>query len=551
LWPDVDNARLEELLKAIPADELGTLLGRRRFQALHTLVSPSSRNRLPDALIPRYAVALEGRRLLEEPAVLSALLLRVGGRELRTMAKQHLERPFARDADNAMALASKPLRGGSGLSREILSVLGLSEGLLQDVERRPAVELIEPYEPLPALLDYQEEVRARCLELLESGIAELLVQMPTGSGKTRLAMELLVDLVDKKSVFSTGNSVVWLAHTEELCEQAIDSFSSVWAMRGTERARIARLWGTYSPPQADLSGALVVAGTSRVHAMRSGDARTFEALSSRSAVIVIDEAHRALAPTIRSQISALRSGRNGLLIGLSATPARNTESSEENVALADLFGRNLVTPSLGDDPIGELRRRGILAALDRVELHYAGSETALDKLDTPVSGDDEDLPESVLASLAGNTARNIAIMRELEHRVKQGEPAIVFCCSVAHSELLSAALRLRGLRTAAVDCRMRRSTRRLVIQQFSRGELDVLLNFGVLSTGFDAPNVRTVVIARPTKSMILYSQMVGRGLRGPKMGGTIACTLVDVRDHLGRFGDLSDLYLRFGPYWTK
>ena len=87
--------------------------------------------------------------------------------------------------------------------------------------------------------------------------------------------------------------------------------------------------------------------------------------------------------------------------------------------------------------------------------------------------------------------------------------------------------------------------------RYAVGEIDVLLNFGVLSTGFDAPNVRTVVIARPTTSVILYSQMLGRGLQGPKMGGTAQCTLVDVRDHFGRFGDLSSLYLRFQPYWTR
>ncbi len=450
-----------------------------------------------------------------------------------------------------MALASKPLRGGSSLSRELLSALGLSDALLQDVDRKAAVEIVEPYEPLPALLDYQAEVRSRCLDLLESGICELLIQMPTGSGKTRTAMELVVDLAERKSLFAMGNSVVWLAHTEELCEQAIDAFSSVWAARGTERVRIARLWGAYSPPQADLGGALVVAGTSRVHALRSNSAKTFAALSSRSAIIVVDEAHRALAPTVQAQLAALRGGQSGLLIGLSATPARSNDWSEENVALAELFGRNLVTPPLGDNPIEELRRRGILAALERVELNYTNSESAVNEVGTQTCGEDDDLPESVLASLAVNTARNVAIINELEVRVTQNEPAIVFCCSVSHADLLAAALRLRGLRAAAVDCRMRRGTRRLVIQQFSRGELDVLLNYGVLSTGFDAPNVRTVVIARPTKSMILYSQMLGRGLRGPKMGGTTACTLVDVRDHLGRFGDLGDLYLRFAPYWTK
>lgn len=548
---DSDVERLEALLGSIEADDLTTILGRRRFHALHGLVTGESPERFSDELVARYAVALDGPRLLNNPAVLSALLLRLGSTELRAMAKRYLEQPFTRDADNALSLASKPLRAGSALTGDVLSALGLSDFLLQEAERKAAVETIEPYEPLPPLLDYQAEVRIRCLRLLTEGIRELLIQMPTGSGKTRTAMELIVDLVEKDALFTHGSSVVWLAHTEELCEQAIDSFSSVWATRGTARAHVARLWGPYSPAQAHLSGAMVVAGTARIHALRSSDAKAFEALSARSAIVVVDEAHRALAPTVRAQIAALRNSTNGLLIGLSATPARSIEPSEENTALVELFGGNLVTPELGVDPIEELRRRGILAELDRVELHYSGAEDAINEVNTRAAGDDDDLPESVLADLAVNPERNSAIISELEGRVSRTEPAIVFCCSVSHAELLAAALRLRGLRAAAVDCRMRRGTRRLVIQDFSRGEIDVLLNFGVLSTGFDAPNVRTVVIARPTRSMILYSQMLGRGLRGPKMGGTAACTLVDVRDHLGRFGDLNALYLRFKPYWTR
>lgn len=551
MTPKGDVERLEALIGAIPAEELATLVGRRRFYALHKLVSREPLDDVSEAVIAQYAVALDGRGLLAEPAILAALLCRLDPQELREIAKRHLEQPFNREADNAIALASKPLRMGSSRSRDILGALGLSDAVLEDVERKAAVEMIEPYAPLPPLFDYQSEVRTHCMELLKLGIDEFLIQMPTGSGKTRTAMELVVDIAEAQSLFVRGKSVVWLAHTEELCEQAIDAFSSVWAMRGMERVRVARLWGGYSPSQADLSGALIVAGTSKVHGLRRSDGGAMDNLAAKCAVVIVDEAHRALAPTVRAQIATLRSKENTVLIGLSATPARSTGPSPENAALAKLFGRNLVTPSLGDDPIGELRKRGILAELERVEIRYAGSISDLESLVVPPAGSDDDLPESVLERIAGNVERNLAIITELESRVSSLEPAIVFCCSVLHSELLSAALRLRGVRAATVDCRMGRTTRRLVIQKFARGELDVLLNFGVLSTGFDAPNVRTVVIARPTKSMILYSQMLGRGLRGPRMGGTALCTLIDVRDHLGRFGDLSDLYLRFSPYWAK
>lgn len=547
-----DAARLETLLAALPPGELSALLGRRRFIGLHDLVSTKSHELFSEELVARYAIALDGARLLEQPPILSALLLGLEPKQLRSIASRHLDRVFNRDADNALALASKPVRPGTAITRDILGSLGLTERSMHGVERRASVDFIEPYEPLPILMDFQSEVKGRCTELFSRGARELLVQMPTGSGKTRTAMELVVDLDQRLSVFARGLSVIWLAHTEELCEQAIDSFSSVWAARGSQRVPVARLWGTYSPPEPTLSGALIVAGTSRIHSLSGNEPELFKSIASRVALVVIDEAHRALAPTVTSQLAALRGSGETLLVGLSATPARNLELSSENRALAKIFGHNLVTPQLGDDPIAELRRRGVLSELQRVELNYgeeADGEHDEENIDLPPS--DEDLPESTLTSLAMNKERNLAILDKLQERVSPAEPAIVFCCSVQHADLLAAALRLRGLRAASVDCRMPRGTRRLVVQQFARGEIDVLLNYGVLSTGFDAPRVRTVVIARPTKSVILYSQMLGRGLRGPAMGGTAACTLIDVRDHLGRFGNLSDVYRRFQPYWVN
>jgi DNA repair protein RadD len=551
LQTNPDAERLEVLLRGIPTDELLGLLGMRRLEVLHKLVSAGSRSSIPPAAIPKYAVALEGLRLLDEPAILSSLLLRLDKRHLRKLAREHLETPFERDADNALALASKPLRARSQLSADILGALGISDEPLLEQERRPAVESVEPYDPLPPLLDYQLEVRHQCLEKLKSGSSELLIQMPTGSGKTRTAMEIVVDLVEEQALFKAGRSVVWLAHTEELCEQAIDAFSAVWAQRATARGKVARLWGPYSPGQSDLAGGLVVAGTSRIHSLRKSAPAAFKLLRERCALVVLDEAHRALAPTVVAQINDLRSIATGSLIGLSATPVRGAEAQEENRKLAALFGRNLVTPSLGTDPIGELRRRGILSEVHRVELSYPTAHDDGSEAAGPASTDaDSDLPDAILVNLANNVGRNLAIVSAISQHTSKGEPAIVFCCSVDHAHLLAAALRLKGVRSAAVDFRMPRSSRRKTIQEFSLGRVDVLLNFGVLSTGFDAPNVKVVVIARPTRSVVLYSQMLGRGLRGPKMGGTRTCTLIDVRDHLGRFGDLSDLYSQFRPYWT-
>ena len=78
----------------------------------------------------------------------------------------------------------------------------------------------------------------------------------------------------------------------------------------------------------------------------------------------------------------------------------------------------------------------------------------------------------------------------------------------------------------------------------------ILVNYGVLTTGFDAPKASAVVIARPTRSLVLFSQMVGRAIRGPKAGGTEACEVVTVVDpSLPGFGDVAAAFLNWEDVW--
>jgi superfamily II DNA or RNA helicase len=97
---------------------------------------------------------------------------------------------------------------------------------------------------------------------------------------------------------------------------------------------------------------------------------------------------------------------------------------------------------------------------------------------------------------------------------------------------------------------MRILVRRQVIDSFRRGEIAALFNYRVLSTGFDVPNIGTIVIARPTSSIVLYSQMLGRGLRGKKVGGTEKCRGIDIKDNFESFGDVADVYRHFDDFWN-
>lgn len=78
--------------------------------------------------------------------------------------------------------------------------------------------------------------------------------------------------------------------------------------------------------------------------------------------------------------------------------------------------------------------------------------------------------------------------------------------------------------------------------------MNILINYEVLTTGFDATNIECVFIARPTQSVVLYSQMIGRGLRGPQMGGKEECLLVDVKDNLKQY-NANMAFSHFNNYW--
>ena len=126
---------------------------------------------------------------------------------------------------------------------------------------------------------------------------------------------------------------------------------------------------------------------------------------------------------------------------------------------------------------------------------------------------------------------------------------LVFACSTEHARLLALSTAAAGFDAAYIAFDTRRSTRRHFVRDFRSGRIRVMFNYGVLTTGFDAPKVNVVVIARPTSSIVLYSQMLGRGMRGTKVGGGAGVPILDLTDTFANFGTVEEVYGFFGGYW--
>ena len=164
--------------------------------------------------------------------------------------------------------------------------------------------------------------------------------------------------------------------------------------------------------------------------------------------------------------------------------------------------------------------------------------------------DDKEYTDEQLRVLARNKERNLAIMSQLRQLHIDKKPTIVFACSVDHAKMLAAMLTLEGIPNCLVLGEMAPMDRRHAIDVFKdrTSGVDIIINYEVLTTGFDSKNIKCVFITRPTKSIVLYSQMLGRGLRGPLMGGNEECDLIDIDDNLQVF-DNETAFTHFNDYW--
>lgn len=538
------------MLSRVPAERLSRAIGPQRIQVLADLLEGSDATNLEEssALLARCAVGLFGMDALSERPLRRLLLETLPPELLAELAAEFTGNVLPKYHDNALALAATPWRAGSLLVERVLLALNLPrECAPPSAAGATTVEIVDPIDPVPALHAFQHDVYRQLLAHLTSLSPSVLVQLPTGAGKTRTVMEALIAVVDQRNVFGSGRSVAWIAHTEELCEQAIEAFKNLWQAKASSSSQVVRLWANHVPSVMDVQGAFVVATFQKLVAAR--ESTLFRFLKSNLEVVVVDEAHKVLAPTFREVTSALSGGPGCSLVGLTATPGRGLDRQRENQELASLFNHNLVTPDLGANPLETLRGLRVLAQVHRRVIETgvtltlsAGDQTHVERA--------FDLPKSILETLSHNPSRNRVIVENVATEVAAGNPCVVFACTVEHARLLAAALTLRGVPAEYIDSTMRKGARRSVIERFRRGDFQVLTNFGILSTGFDAPRIRTVVIARPTASVVLYSQMVGRGLRGPLMGGGDRCTLVDVRDNFENFGSVDDVYRVFDGFWT-
>ena len=400
--------------------------------------------------------------------------------------------------------------------------------------------------PEYGLHPYQRQVYRDILTALECPERRVVAHLPTGAGKTRIATHVAAHMLNARD---DGNAlVIWLASSEELCEQAVEAIERAWVRLGQRDAAVHRYWGSHRLDLQQMSDGFLVAGLAKLWATTSKEIALLPQLAHRTAGVIFDEAHQAIAYTYEFLTEQLTSTRPPLL-GLTATPGRTANVTAEDYRLAEMFAHRKVSI----DPHGHGS-----AVTYLIHSKYLAEPTFTKKefpsgVDVAEPSAGADYSRVVLETLGRDEQRNKRIVEWTQEAAFRHRRIIVFCPSVGSAIECARRLRQAGIESSAITAQTAPEIRQAVIERYRADspETRVIFNFGVLTAGFDAPMTSCVIIARPTTSLVLYSQMAGRAMRGPRVGGNMWASILTVVDlDLPGFDSVANAFNNWEELWT-
>ena len=339
------------------------------------------------------------------------------------------------------------------------------------------------------LRPYQQEALDSMLQAESNGISKQLVVLPTGAGKTVLFAQL--PIMRKNSL-----PMLVLAHRSELLIQAKDKIETINKdlSVGIEQAE----------NKAGYSD-VVIASVPTLG--RESSSRIEQYPKDYFKTIVVDEAHHAAAPSYRRILDYFKPD---LLLGVTATPQRS-----DSVRLIDVFQEIVYYKSIQD-----LIKEGWLSPLVGYRV-----KTSTDISDVEIQNGE--YKQDQLIEAIDNPSRNNSIVTAYND-LANAKKTVVFAAGVDHAENLAEAFRKNGSSVRVIIGTTPEEERRQILSDFKSGVVTVLVNVGVLTEGFDEPSIEAIILAKPTRSSLLYTQIVGRGTR--LFDGKEHCMIIDIAD---------------------
>lgn len=326
------------------------------------------------------------------------------------------------------------------------------------------------------LREYQEQGIEKLREALRGGSKRPLMVMPTGAGKSIVFGQIISSVVEK------GKRVLWIVHRRNLVKQMQDVLKTHFDVdAGIIMSGI----------ESDLEKPVQLCTIQTLARRRELERETWNPFCVDADVVLIDEAHRAVAKQYSDVIEAYG---DKIIMGCTATPAR-----------ADGRGLGEVFDHLVDIAgVVELTEQGYLAParyFAPVEVDLSGVRTAMgDYMIKDLEG------KMIHTKLIGDVVENWL-------RLAEGRKTIVYGVNVKHSKALCQEFNRHGIAAEHLDARSSDDERDRVFKRMENGDITVICNVALYQEGLDVPDVSAIVMARPTKSLGLYRQCCGRGLR--------------------------------------
>ena len=352
------------------------------------------------------------------------------------------------------------------------------------------------------LFDYQKDMAMR-IEKAFRLYRSVMAQMPTGTGKTVVLASVVESFLGEHPLKS-----VWIvAHRRELVSQIQETIERVFSNRLAEKED----GSSDNLIEKPLDSSLFTLRSSLIKAMSiQWLARHYDEIGEEPGMIVIDEAHHALAKTYKEMWDRFPKAK---FLGLTATPCRL--NGKGFIDLFDVLVQSWSVP--------EFISKGRLATYDFVSIKSNGvTQRLIDSLQK--RGADGDYQNKEMDMLLNKRPSIERLYRSFEEYGKDRK-GIVYAINISHAKKIMELYQDHGIKAVAIDSKTPAAERQADIETFKKGDIQVLVNVDIFSEGFDCPDVEFVQLARPTLSLAKYLQMVGRGLRVAK--GKKCCVIID------------------------
>ena len=403
------------------------------------------------------------------------------------------------------------------------------------VEKRGIIEIRKESNAIKLYEHQQDAIKSLTDKILDNeNFKSGMLVLPTGAGKTLTASYWLL-----KHALNEGDKVIWIAHRHELLDQAKQAFDNISYRDIASKISVINfriISGVHdSVRNVRNHEQLLIASKASLNASFDYLKEWIENITN-DLYLVIDEAHHASAKEYRELISKMRESKPNLkIIGLTATPFRTAEAEQGH--LRKVFTDDIIYKT----DLNTLVHREILSKPVFEELSTdidmetlfknENAEKILEKIQKDSFYDLDNMPSKSQKIIAENMQRNQFIVNKYaENKDKYGQ-TIVFTLNKDMAVALNTLFLKFGVKSDYIISKELTVQKRLeILNKFRNNEIEVLVNVNILTEGTDLPMVQTVFLARPTRSSVLMMQMIGRGLRGVKAGGTKEAYVVSFID---------------------